>query len=329
MSPQTAALLRFLVEALDRPVVAAPGEAEPLRQALAAGRATRETAVDTRASELAAGTGLVWLGAAEATPEPSAGRLYAAARADAFAGWPEACVVWLPEGRRGAAGMALAMAEDPPPAVLETLAAIDAASTRLAPTDPVPAPVGRLLYLLARARSARLVLDVGSSTGASLVWLAAAMRHVGGRVVGIERDSARFSLARRHLRRAGLDALAEPRLGEAQRLAAGLAGPFDLVFLDHDLMDRVDDLEALLPSLGPATLLVAHGGQGEAETAARFHALLQLHPGLRTMLRLPLGRDLALALIDGRHGLDSPERSPFRAADPARSRRPQGGRSRT
>ena len=329
MSPQTAALLRFLVEALDLPAVAAPGEPEALKAALAGGRATREVAVEVDASAPAAGTGLVWLGAAEAPPEPNAGRLYAAARAEAFAGWEGACVVWLPEGRRGPAGMALAMAAGPPPEVLETLAAIDAASTRLAPTDPVPATVGRLLYLLARARSARQVLDVGSSTGASLIWLAAAMRHVGGRVVGVERDSARFTLARRHLRRAGLDALAELRLGEMQRLAAGLKGPFDLVFLDHDLMDRVDDLEALVPSMGPATLLVAHGGQGEAETAARFHALLQLHPGLRAMLRLPLGQDLALALIDGRHGLDAPERGPFRGSGPTRPLRPHGGRSRT
>lgn len=186
---------------------------------------------------------------------------------------------------------------DPPAEVLAALAAITLHHTRATPTDPVAPEVGRLLYDLAVAVGSRRALELGTSAGAAALWLGAAMARTRGRLVTIERDSARAKLARRHLRDAGLEPQVTLQLGDAGRLIPRLDGRFDLVLFDQAPTEREGHFLALLPHLAPRALLLSHGARSEPAALARFNALLRSHPKVRANATLAIGAGLDAAVL--------------------------------
>src|SRR5262245_47781615 len=119
----------------------------------------------------------------------------------------------------------------PPDPVLEAaLAAGDAAG--LPPINVAPNQ-GKLLYLLARLRGARRILEIGTLAGYSAIWLARALPE-DGQLITLEIDPKHAEVARANLERAGLADRAEVRLGAAIDTLPTLTGPFDLVFIDAD-----------------------------------------------------------------------------------------------
>jgi predicted O-methyltransferase YrrM len=120
-------------------------------------------------------------------------------------------------------------------------AALDAALTSTAaagmPPIAVSAPQGKLLHLIARMIGAERILEVGTLGGYSTIWMARALPE-GGRLISLEIDPRHAEVARANLARAGLDGVAEVRIGAAldtlPKLAEENVGPFDLVFIDAD-----------------------------------------------------------------------------------------------
>src|SRR5450432_1146428 len=100
---------------------------------------------------------------------------------------------------------------------------------------PVSPDVGRLLYVLARSRSAETIVEFGTSLGISGIHLAAALRDAGGRgrLVTTEFDAIKAERARENFRSAGLADLIEIRVGDAfETLKVELDGGIDLLLLD-------------------------------------------------------------------------------------------------
>jgi predicted O-methyltransferase YrrM len=123
---------------------------------------------------------------------------------------------------------------------------------------PVSPKQGRLLYLLARARGARRIVEFGTSFGLSTIHLAAAVRdNGGGRVVGSELEPRKVAAARRNLEAAGLSDWAEIREGNALDTLSDPGGPVDLVFLDGFAPLYLPVLELVAPQLSPGAVVVA------------------------------------------------------------------------
>jgi caffeoyl-CoA O-methyltransferase len=100
---------------------------------------------------------------------------------------------------------------------------------------PIIGPlVGELLFILARATQARRILELGTATGYSAIYLARGCEPQNGQVISLELDEAMAARARGNLARAGVSDQVEVREGEALLLLDGMAGPFDLIFLDID-----------------------------------------------------------------------------------------------
>jgi predicted O-methyltransferase YrrM len=126
----------------------------------------------------------------------------------------------------------LLIGEDP---VLDAaLADSDAAGL---PQISVTPAHGKLLYLLARIRGARSILEIGTLGGYSTIWLARALP-ADGRLISLEYSDKHAAVARANIERAGLADRVEVRVGTALDSLAELdrqdAGPFDLVFADAD-----------------------------------------------------------------------------------------------
>src|SRR5204862_6903765 len=119
----------------------------------------------------------------------------------------------------------------------------------------VDAEVGALLRVLATAIGARRILEIGTATGYSGIWLAGALPP-DGMLITIEKDPQRAQQARGNFARAGLADRANVLVGDAQRMLAKVSGPFDLIFQDGDKGLYLPLLDRLVELLRPRGLLV-------------------------------------------------------------------------
>jgi len=123
---------------------------------------------------------------------------------------------------------------------------------------PIVGPVvGQLLFILARALGARAILELGTATGYSAIFLARAAVVNQGRVVTLERDPGLADRARVNLRRAGVEAGVEVRQGDALTLLEASRETYDLIFLDIDKESYLPALSHCQRLLRPGGLLVA------------------------------------------------------------------------
>ena len=145
----------------------------------------------------------------------------------------------------------------PPDAALE--AALEASDAAGLPRIAVAPNQGKLLQLLARARGARRILEIGTLGGYSTIWLARALP-AGGRLITLEVEPKHAEVARANIARAGLASVIDVRLGAAletlPRLAAERAGPFDLTFIDADKSNIPSYFEWALKLAAPGGLIV-------------------------------------------------------------------------
>jgi caffeoyl-CoA O-methyltransferase len=122
----------------------------------------------------------------------------------------------------------------------------------------VPEEDGRLLRILAESIGAQQVVELGTSTGYSGLWILLALAKTGGRLTTYEIDRSRHEMARSNFERAGLLGLATLVLGDAHAEITKLKGPLDLVFIDADKEGYPDYLRKLAPLTRPGGLIVAH-----------------------------------------------------------------------
>ncbi|MBA4391688.1 MAG: methyltransferase [Syntrophus sp. (in: bacteria)] len=98
----------------------------------------------------------------------------------------------------------------------------------------VPYEDGKILYDLVLKGNFKHILEIGTSTGHSTIWLAWAAARTGGRVTTIEIDKERHEAALENFKKAGVAQYIDARLGDAHDLVPAMKGPFDFVFCDAD-----------------------------------------------------------------------------------------------
>jgi predicted O-methyltransferase YrrM len=129
-----------------------------------------------------------------------------------------------------------------------------------AETEPVPIVgpvVGRMLYILARAMNARAILELGTATGYSAIFLGRACAANGGRLTTLEIDPAMAERARRNLDRSGAGGAVEVVCADVLSRLPKMEGPFDMVFMDIEKSDYARALPDCRRLLRPSGLLVA------------------------------------------------------------------------
>ena len=114
---------------------------------------------------------------------------------------------------------------------------------------------GRFLELLVHATAAASVLEIGTFTGYSSLSMAAGLAP-GGRIITCELDPVHAATARANIAASPHADQIEVREGPALATVDGLAGPFDLVFIDADKTGYDAYFEAVLPKLAPRGLIV-------------------------------------------------------------------------
>ncbi len=128
------------------------------------------------------------------------------------------------------------------------------------PAIDVAPNAGKLLYLLARIRGARRILEIGTLGGYSTIWMARALPP-DGTLISLELDPKHADVARANIAHAGFSSKVEVRLGAAldslSKLHAEGAKPFDFIFIDADKAGYPAYLDWSLRLAQPGTVIVA------------------------------------------------------------------------
>lgn len=146
----------------------------------------------------------------------------------------------------------------------------------------VPEEDGRLLRVLAESINAQHVVEIGTSTGYSGLWILLALLKTGGRLTTFEIDPGRHDIARRNFERAGVGKHVVSMLGDAHVEVARLKDSIDLLFLDADKEGYIDYLQKLRALVRPGGLIVAHNMQSPAPDP-RYIDAVTTSPELETL----------------------------------------------
>jgi len=154
---------------------------------------------------------------------------------------------------------------------------------------------GRLLFALVAPNAGCEVLEIGSSHGYSTIWLAAAARILGGRVVTLEQEPGKIDVWRRNIADAGLEEWAELVEGDAKETLSELEDGFDVVFLDA----WKDDYEVMFglarTKLDPGGIVVADNVT-TSSTVEAYAAARQADPTL-VSVTVPIGHGLEVTTV--------------------------------
>jgi len=149
----------------------------------------------------------------------------------------------------------------------EDLGAILAANAAAGlPAIDVSPLQGKFLHLIARAIGAKRVLEIGTLGGYSTIWLARAVGE-DGQVVTLELQPRNADVARANFARAGVGGRIDVRVGAALDLLPGVAGPFDLIFIDADKANQDAYLAWALRLSRPGAVIIGDNVVRDGEVA--------------------------------------------------------------
>jgi caffeoyl-CoA O-methyltransferase len=163
-------------------------------------------------------------------------------------------------------------------------------SRQVAPTT------GAFLYALCAPQADCEVLEIGGSRGYSTIWLAAAVRILGGRVLSLELEPERAAQARRNQEEAGVADWVEIVVGDARETLPPVNDVFDVVFLDAEKELYEPLFQVVRGKLETGAVVVADNVLSHVETLGAYSAARQADPSC-VSVTVPLDRGLELTSV--------------------------------
>jgi predicted O-methyltransferase YrrM len=154
---------------------------------------------------------------------------------------------------------------------------------------------GRLLFALVAPNAGCEVLEIGGSRGYSTIWLTAAARILGGRVVSLEQDERKIAAWRANIADAGLEEWAVLVEGDAGTTLPALEDGFDVVFLDAWKDDYEAYFEVARTKLEPGGVVVADNVSTDS-TVLAYAERRQADPTV-VSVTVPIGNGLEVTTV--------------------------------
>ena len=117
---------------------------------------------------------------------------------------------------------------------------------------------GRLLRILVETMNAQKVVEFGTSTGYSGLWILNGLRKTGGKLYTFELDEERADIAQTNFDKAGVADQVELIRGDGHKNFEKIEGPIDLAFIDAEKPGYREYLEQVLPKMRPGGLILGH-----------------------------------------------------------------------
>jgi predicted O-methyltransferase YrrM len=179
--------------------------------------------------------------------------------------------------------------------VRAVLARLEAEEPR-PPGVPVAPTTGQFLFSICAPQTDCEVLEIGAGRGYSTIWLAAAVRHLGGRVLSLEREHSCIADWRRNIADAGLEETAMLVEGDALETLPMIDDVFDLVFLDAANKVYEELFQLARDKLEPGAVVIADDVVLHDDTLRSYSQARQADPTLLSMT-VPLDRGLEVSVV--------------------------------
>jgi len=138
-----------------------------------------------------------------------------------------------------------------------------------------------------------LVVETGTFSGISTLWIAEGLKHNGrGKVITCEFDPVVFANAKERIAKSGLAEWIECR--NESSLEMKVAGKIDLLFSDSEQTIREQEVRRFLPQINPFGLILIHDASSHQKTVREAALRLEAEQ-LISVLLLPTPRGLVVA----------------------------------
>lgn len=158
--------------------------------------------------------------------------------------------------------------------------------------------VAQLLYLMVLQRTAKVIVEFGTSHGYSTIFLAAAAERTDGHVYTVDAMAEKTTWARANLDAAGLLHRVTLTTSDGADFAASLPDGIEFVLVDYGIAAFAAAFRLLRDRIAPLGTIFVDGGPDdywESGAGADFRARLESDPAFLVSI-LPMHRDQLVAL---------------------------------
>ena len=151
---------------------------------------------------------------------------------------------------------------------------------------------GNFINMLIKLMNAKNVLELGTSNGYSGLWIADAVKEIGGHYTTIEFWEKRQCLAREYFEYCGLSDVATFKIGQAYDIIKSdlQNEKYDLVFIDANKQEYIKFFEAVHPLLNKGGVILADNITSHAKKVEPFVQAISSHSEYQVqILDLPDG----------------------------------------
>lgn len=161
----------------------------------------------------------------------------------------------------------------------------------------IEAESAKLLGMLVRTQHSQHILEIGTSTGYSTLWLAEAAKSVSAKVQTLEINAFRSAQAKKYAEEFGLEEYIDFWVGDAADYLTESVEQFDLILLDAERGSYVSYWEYLKRLLKPTggTLIIDNVISHTAEVKPLLELIKQDENFMSTIL--PVGAGLCMVVV--------------------------------
>ena len=132
------------------------------------------------------------------------------------------------------------------------------------------------LAMQIRVQQSKKILEIGTSTGYSTLWLANAAQETQGQITTLEIEPDRTAQAQQYAQELGLDHVIDFRIGDAQAFLNNNLNHYDFILLDAERDAYVDYWNNLQHIIAPKSgILIVDNVISHAAEVQEFIALVQ------------------------------------------------------
>ncbi|MBN1329388.1 MAG: O-methyltransferase [Candidatus Heimdallarchaeota archaeon] len=155
--------------------------------------------------------------------------------------------------------------------------------------------VGLFLNMMVKTSKSKTILEIGTSNAYSTIWLGLAAKDNNGKIITLELDPRKISLARENLTKAGLIDIVQIIEGDAKESIKSLNIEFDFVFLDAEKEDYIDYFNLVFPKIKPGGIIIADNVVSHSEELKDYLEHVRSNPNTQSIL-IPVGRGEELTI---------------------------------
>lgn len=146
--------------------------------------------------------------------------------------------------------------------------------------DALDPDAAKLIYIIATGTRARQFIEVGTGVGYATLWLGAAAKLVGGKVITCENDPAKVAEAHANIEKAGLSDVVEILAGDARDTLRAQTGPVDFLFIDGVFGQYETYFDVVYKQLTTGSMVIADNVVEDSFDLDDYITYVQNHPNL-------------------------------------------------